>query len=607
MHVRLVGVRAENLRGYTNTYLPLDRPRTVIVGRNNSGKTSVLRLLDWLLNRAPTAAFSPSWILPPESEEFLLPARETKHKARRLTLYIRVSDGRSHEKFRCTKGIAELRLNVRLTPTPVAYLALGPATRSESSSTQAVATELLDRLRRDFRLLYVPSFRDAASDRFRKTLGRSLATRVENRALHQSQGGAPAEYRRVKTALSSVRTVLEKLGSSLWPTMQAHLPPGIADKGRISLDCDVHDLVQWLTGRMELRLSTGEHDSGTVALTELGSGLQSLLDLAVQQSDVVDGARTLLVIEEPESFLHPSAQRVVTRSLLGADESKTLIVTTHSSVVVDEARYGDVVICRNQRFYYPKARATPEREEINSALLSSQGAEMLFARSVLLVEGESDRLFFEKLRRRLAEVDATGSTDELFVVAVGGKQSFGPWLKLLESYRGPSDRPINWMVVGDGDAGADIARAFADAQISIPQQLTEKVAEVGSHQASPAQWATSIRELNKLTLAAQLRFALLPVDLESASLMSLSPAARIAIASKLNISISTTDELLQTLGSKAVARVGTAVKAPWMRGYIGAHLPWADMSSDILGILERWLAPVLSSTRVRQLIADTRL
>jgi hypothetical protein len=48
------------------------------------------------------------------------------------------------------------------------------------------------------------------------------------------------------------------------------------------------------------------------------------------------------------------------------------------------------VLVRDHRFYPPSSLSNDARESINTALLAGAGAELAFARSVLLVEGEGD-------------------------------------------------------------------------------------------------------------------------------------------------------------------------------------------------------------------------
>src|SRR5690606_19419251 len=113
--ITLSSITIENLRGYYNARLTLDRPRTMLVGPNNAGKTSILRLLNWVVNEIDEAIAFQRRPMSLAEQQLLLPARDARHKARRLILSVRMSDARSWSKFACTReGIADLRVNIRL-------------------------------------------------------------------------------------------------------------------------------------------------------------------------------------------------------------------------------------------------------------------------------------------------------------------------------------------------------------------------------------------------------------------------------------------------------------------------------------------------------------
>jgi hypothetical protein len=599
----------ENLRGYSSCSIGFQRRRTVLVGKNNSGKTSILRLIDWLLNRADDPLVEGK--RPPSDDllEFLLPANTARHRARRLTLEIIVPDRRSHRRFQCQGGVAKLRINLRKTQQWFLYLALGPATRGESAESQPRALELLDRLREDIDFLYIPSFRDGASPRFRETLLNALQIRLSERALHSAQAGAPAEYRRVKRALGEICSIAEQLASPLWTDMRRYLPPGLAQNANFSLDIDPSGLIDWVSANLRFRLSTGDHDEGLVRVTDVGSGLQSLLDFAVHRSSAISPNKNcILVMEEPESFLHPSAQRTISRALLSDTNIQKTIITTHSPIVVEEAKYSDVVLCRNQSFYEPSAVSDDQREQINAALLTGYGAEMIFTQSVLLVEGEGDRLFFERLRRRLAPFDKSGAIDELFVVPVGSKTQFGPWIRLLESYTYRGDRPISWLVAADGDAASQVRQAFSDAQVQVPLRIIRAIGHVGAEMEHGAErWAQAVRALNTLTRRRRVTFMLLPVDLEDAMLHNLSNDTAALIAGKIGCQEPTREGLLAFLGSKASNNQNNSpVKAPWIRGLIAENIRWQEVSDDIFMILRRWFSGAMSLPRANRILRKAR-
>lgn len=194
--VSLKGVSIENLRGYYSATLQFDRPRTLLVGPNNSGKTSILRLLNWVTNEIGDDLISQRRQLSVDEEQLLLPARDARHRARRFILHVNVSDARSWPKFRSDGyGNTSLRVNIRLTPLPTVYLALGNPRRGESVESDPNAIELLSRLRTAVKFLHIPSFRDAKSERFESTLQDALRTRIEASALHAAAAGAPKEHR----------------------------------------------------------------------------------------------------------------------------------------------------------------------------------------------------------------------------------------------------------------------------------------------------------------------------------------------------------------------------------------------------------------------------
>lgn len=604
--VLLEGVRIENLRGFYDTSISLRNPRTLIVGPNNSGKTSLLRLLDWVLNELDPDNLKAG--VAPSSRDLstILPARQTRHRARRITLHLRIEDGRSWTRFGCdSDGRVDLRVNARLTPRPVVFLALGSPTRDEAAISKSRAVELLRRLQASVHFVHIPSFRDAASDRFGTTLSGAIRRRIDVRAIHESQGGAPGEYRALTNAFGKIRRVLLGLAQPLWKDVQRGLPPGFARDAEVLLDCDWPDVLDFLEANLCLRVTTGDHDSSKVSMTELGSGLQSLFDLAIQEAEIPSGRHTIIAAEEPEAFLHPAAQRVTASRLLSAAGINQAIVTTHSSVFIDEACYGDVVIAREHRFYEPVQRAEADRAEINTALLTGHGAEALFASSLLLVEGEGDRQFFEALRRRIAQHDDSGLADTCFVIASGGNKAFAPWIRLLESYGSPSDRPIRWIVSPDGDSSPETRRAFADAGYPVPQTILDGLGAVSAAKTSGdiRSWREAAVALNALAQRERFPLHFLLLDLEESALGAATQGTVACVCERLKYGGETDHAtLLSRLGSKGYDPVAEPLKAPWIRGFIGHALPPKELPQPTRLLLLRWLAGSMGDKGAERLL-----
>lgn len=602
----LVGVEIENLRGFRKATLSLERRTTLLVGPNNSGKTSLLRLLDWAINGATAELLEGRREMTEAEGRLLLPARDTRGAARRLVLLVRIRDGRTARRLHAHNQIARLRF--RVTGNSV-LVAVSAPKRSEPKSSEKAALELLAAVRNRTPLVLVPSSRSADSERFVATLGAAVRSRLAERALHARRGGAPAEYRTVKAALENLEQLASDLVRPLWVAMEDALVPGLAKVGDFSLVTEPDSLIDWLVTQIEFSLSTGEHDQRRVKPEEVGSGLQSLLDLAVMRTVEDQDSDTWLLIEEPEAFLHPSAQRSVAVSL-GETEGLRRMVSTHSPLVAEEAEYGEIVLVRDHNVFEPEI-VSELRAEINTSFQTGLGAEALFARSVLLVEGPGDRAFFEALRRRCARVDKSGRVNTLLAVDVGGKTRFGPWITLLRSYGADGDFPIRWLAVADSfDATTDLTRGVRAAGFTIPAAVATEIRRIPSlvQQGRVDDMIETSRAVNRAASAAGARLALASVDLEYAMLCDASQATCRKLAKRIGQQSQSRDELLRVLGSKyGRGPIAEPLKAAWMRGLIGQTIPADEISEDARSIMSMWLGGAIDQgSEIKSLLAAMR-
>lgn len=600
-------IKIENLRGYFSTSLNLERDRTIIVGPNNSGKTSFLKLLSWVINDLTFNPQLESRTLSEDEKLFLLPARNTRHRARRLTLTIKVHDGRSHNKFKCdNSGKAQLRVNVRLTPDPIIYLRLGKPKRGEKPKHGGSAIELLNRIQKEYSFIHIPSFRDVRTDRFDNTLVGLFKSKIEERALHSDAAGAPGEYRQVSESLRGLKNVILGLTQPMWGDLKERLPAGMVEDASMELDVDQGSLLEFLESKLAIKISTGEHDSQKVPLTELGSGLQSLLDLSINEAELAPDKKTILAVEEPEAFLHPAAQRTVALRLMDEEIDHKAIITTHSPIIVEEAKFSEVILCRDQKFYEPKISSL-ERNEINTAYLTRYGAEMAFADAVLLVEGPGDHRFFEGIRRRLARFDSSGLIDRCYVVPVGGSASVGPWLRLIQAYGPVNERPINALAVFDADVVSDIRRCFSDIDRPLSQEITDALGEItlAKNDEDIQRWRDEVINVNSLAVQQGSNFHLLSIDLEEGILGNASDATCESLANKVGWEDGPNrDTCLSRLGAKAYDPISEPHKDPWIRDWVAQNINPEELPANTRHCIKRWFSIAMDEEYVENLLSE---
>lgn len=119
----------------------------------------------------------------------------------------------------------------------------------------------------------------------------------------------------------------------------------------------------------------------------------------------------LVVVEEPESHMHPQMQNVFIKHLFRKiEDSKCLqaLVTTHSSEIVRSSKIehlralkvldGSSKIIDLQEFHRKKvATKSEEDQRLFSLLYAINFADILFADKVVMYEGDTERMYFQAL------------------------------------------------------------------------------------------------------------------------------------------------------------------------------------------------------------------
>lgn len=405
--MRITRLATKNYRTLEDLELSFPSFYSAICGRNDSGKTNVVRAIRCLMKEDEPFQYvdEPEFSLKTDYTKWL----DTDPKAR----YIRVevdlqisadSDTGLFEFFRDYLGLGgtphELDLKVAVThgSDGSAVEVVAQDQRFEGLKAQ----EVLKRLQTSRTFLFHsstdphPRFRR----RFRGVLGDISEEYTEK--LEQSKKSVDRVLRRV--AREQQQEIEDLLGR-------------LADKYKVGLTIPSLDIRYF-----PYDLTLGDRKV-EVELDEWGSGTRNrtLVLLTVFRAQQVAASPTsaskvtpVIVVEEPESFLHPLAQAEFGRVLqdLSGEFKVQIIVTTHSPYLLSQNRPESNILLK-RRFLRRQLRATERVDTTGNRWMEPFALalgiaddefrpwrELFFSKpaALLLVEGDADKEYFELLR-----------------------------------------------------------------------------------------------------------------------------------------------------------------------------------------------------------------
>ncbi|MGN7797626.1 ATP-dependent nuclease [Leifsonia sp. 22587] len=202
--------------------------------------------------------------------------------------------------------------------------------------------------------------------------------------------------------------------------------------------------------------------AGTPAVENQGDGVKSFLGLMTQ---LIAGSHTVLLVDEPEAFLHPPQARLLGRLLAQRASSRQVFLATHSADIVQGALEAgaSVTIVRLTREADLNRAAVIDDADVQELwadplLRYSDVLDGLFHDAVVLCESDSDCRYYAAVRNHLFP-DDTGATrrPELHFTHCGGKGRLAVVIRALKAVRVPV------VVVSD----FDLLREEADVRKTV--------------------------------------------------------------------------------------------------------------------------------------------
>ena len=436
MH-RLSEIAISNFRSCNDVTLALD-DCTPVIGYNNAGKSNILRAIEWLLAPRPLVDgdfFDPNTAVQVEATVQgltgeLLDLLDDRHRSK-IVSFIQNGVLRFRQVQETPGGS---KSDIKLEIFDPVEVGVGGVWKPNPSGIPEAIKKLFPEP------ITIGAMEDAAEDSTKSkagtTIGKLLAEFTE--PVEQAHGNdIQLDLHKIKQRLSAhgedradqLQRFDREASAALelfFPGMQLHLDIPVPDVGSL-----------FKAGTIRI----SERDRNTIRdFTDLGHGAQRsvqmalvryLADLRAQSSCSVQ--RRLLLIEEPELFLHPQAIEQIRHALETLSKGEyQVIFATHSPMMIARSTIPRTRIIRKDNHSGQtrvmvsledalKNRVDEEDNRLHILLDLKNASGWLFSDRVLLAEGKTEQALLPAIYGA-----ATGQTladDRLALVNLGGSNA----------------------------------------------------------------------------------------------------------------------------------------------------------------------------------------
>lgn len=445
--LRIIRIAWENYRRLPDGEIDV-RNHMVLVGPNDSGKSSILRAVHMCLGMTRAQLMS------------AVTVRDLTDATKQLRLEVELSDLEPDDLAAFPDEVIVGDANT-IKIAVEADLNLVDAEGDDAEETKEVRRFFIDAghgrgpSRAQFDAIgwaYVPAARSLVREL--AGAGGTMQELLGSLDLGRDAAAIEEAAKQLREAVQQAAAV-GAFGAELATTLSDALPkPVRADQVHIST---AGDLIGSPLAGMTVAIQDGDH---LAPLAEQSDGVRALSVLALL--GMSQRAARIVGVDEPETHLHASAQRAVARSFRKSAGQR--LVVSHSAALVGQMDPQDIVAFGADRRprqlpadAFPAGGAQAAKYWIPSII------DALTARRLLFVEGPSDKMICETVADLIGlSLDRVG----VAVIALGGGASFGPAYKVL----GPTGFDVPIYGVTDEDKRDEWAKVLGTAPETLEAQ-----------------------------------------------------------------------------------------------------------------------------------------
>jgi putative ATP-dependent endonuclease of the OLD family len=414
-----------NYRSITSAHKIPIKETTVLIGKNNEGKSNILKSLQVAMNLLQDHAQSISrrvsrTVLSDNKwyewkRDFPIQLQNRKNNNQTIFKLEFLLDENEITEFRNEIGCnlnGSLPLEIRVgkdNESEIKVVKTGKNTKKLTTQSAKIAQFIA----RKIYFNYIPAIR--TDDEALELIGAMVSR--ELRSLEREP-----EYIEALNIITNLqKPILNNIATHVHTALKEFLP------SIKSVQIDIPDSARRIAFRRDFGLII---DDGIPTHIELkGDGVKSLAVLGLLKSHNLRGGASILAIEEPESHLHPGAIHQVNEIIESLSENYQVLLSTHNPLFVNR-------ISPKSNIIVDSGNAIPAKNisSIRDILGIKASDNLTNANYVLVVEGAEDVIALRALLPTLSENIAKALRNNLLVIEeIGGASNLSYKLSMLKN------------------------------------------------------------------------------------------------------------------------------------------------------------------------------
>lgn len=437
--MKLTYFTVSNYRSITNAYKLDLKNITVMLGKNNVGKSNLIKALNLSMEiirfTAKTGGKRVFHQLYSWREDFpvaLQNKRKLKNKDTEFRLDFQLDEAEINDFYNVVGSSINGSLSIYIKIKQDETLSITVPKRGKNATALTSKIKDISKFICDnIYIQYIPAIRSEAD-------AYDVISNIVEEELQQTNDD---EYQRAQAYIEEYRS--KKLREL---SMQIKEPLAIFMPNVKSVNLSIEERFSRRGFMSNKNLRVDIDDGVLTSLSQKGDGVKSLTTMAILSKTT--SQNRVIIIDEPEAHLHPEAIHYLRKVLYELADNNQIIISTHNPIFVNRCTTSSNIIVENGQ-----ANAATRVEQIRKTLGVKLSDNLVYSDYVIVVEGPSDKIVLERFLQREQDLSDMIRNNAITVRSIGGVNNLKAELYNLEQHL------CNYLVVLDfDDAGKNKAR-----------------------------------------------------------------------------------------------------------------------------------------------------